>query len=51
MLSGDEGMAWHFGDMTDGPIRWWLYLYNKDSLSVGMVVGLEDIGKATKSVR
>ena len=51
MLSGDEGMAWlTLGDMTDGLLGGGFIYTNKDSLSVGMVVGLEDIGKATKSV-
>lgn len=51
MLSGDEGMAWLIlGDMTDGLLGGGFIYTNKDSLSVGMVVGLEDIGKATKSV-
>ena len=51
MLSGDEGMAWlTLGDMTDGLLGGGFIYTNKDSLSVGMVVGLEDIGKANKSV-
>ena len=51
MLSGDEGMAWlTLGDMTDGLLGGGFIYTNKESLSVGMVVGLEDIGKANKSV-
>lgn len=51
MLSGDEGMAWlTLGDMTDGLLGGGFIYTNKDSLSVGMVVGLEDIGLADKSV-
>ena len=51
MLSGDEGMAWlTLGDMTDGLLGGGFIYTNKDSLSVGMVVGLEDIGSAGKSV-
>lgn len=51
MLSSDEGMAWlTLGDMTDGLLGGGFIYTNKDSLSVGMVVGLEDIGLADKSV-
>ena len=51
MLSGDEGMAWlTLGDMTDGLLGGGFIYTNKDSLSVGMVVGLDDIGSANKSV-
>ena len=51
MLSGDEGMAWlTLGDMTDGLLGGGFIYTNKESLSVGMVVGLEEIGKANKSV-
>ena len=51
MLSGDERMAWlTLGDMTDGLLGGGFIYTNKESLSVGMVVGLEDIGKANKSV-
>ena len=51
MLSGDDGMAWlTLGDMTSGLLGGGFIYTNKDSLSVGMVVGLEDIGKANRSV-
>lgn len=51
MLTGDQGMAWlTLGDMTDGLLGGGFVYTNKDSLSVGMVVGLEDIGTASKSV-
>ncbi|MFR2415520.1 MAG: FAD-dependent oxidoreductase, partial [Veillonella nakazawae] len=51
MLSGDDGMAWlTLGDMTSGLLGGGFIYTNKDSLSVGMVVGLEDIGKADRSV-
>ena len=40
MLSGDDGMAWlTLGDMTSGLLGGWFIYTNKDSLSVGMVVG------------
>ena len=51
MLSGDDGMAWlTLGDMTSGLLGGGFIYTNQDSLSVGLVVGLEDIGKADRSV-
>lgn len=51
MLTGDDGMAWlTLGDMTDGLLGGGFIYTNKDSLSVGMVVGIDDIGSASRSV-
>lgn len=51
MLTGNQGMAWlTLGDMTDGLLGGGFIYTNKDSVSVGMVVGLEDIGSAKHSI-
>lgn len=50
-LNDKEGMAWlTLGDMTDGILGGGFIYTNEGSLSVGMVVGLEDIGKANRSI-
>ncbi|MCF0158562.1 MAG: FAD-dependent oxidoreductase [Veillonella sp.] len=51
MLTGNQGMAWlTLGDMTDGLLGGGFIYTNKDSVSVGMVVGLENIGSAKHSI-
>lgn len=51
MLTGNQGMAWlTLGDMTDGLLGGGFIYTNKDSVSVGMVVGLEGIGTAKHSI-
>lgn len=50
-LTGDEGAAWLFAGTCSDGLMGGGYLYtNKDSISLGMVCGLGEIEKATKSV-
>jgi len=50
-LQGDEGMAWMFaGTPSDGRMGGGFLYTNKTSISLGVVIGLEGIGDAKKSV-
>ncbi|HEF0061830.1 TPA: FAD-dependent oxidoreductase [Citrobacter pasteurii] len=50
-LSGNEGAAWLFAGSPSNGLMGGGFLYtNKDSVSLGLVCGLGDIGHATKSI-
>lgn len=50
-LEDGKGMAWlTLGDMTDGILGGGFIYTNQESLSVGMVVGLEKIGTTQQSI-
>lgn len=50
-LEGQDGCAWlSLGDMTDGLMGGGFIYSNKDSLSIGLVVGLDSLGQSQASV-
>ena len=50
-LEENEGVAWlTLGDMTDGIMGGGFVYTNKDTMSVGLVVGLHDIGNTDKTI-
>lgn len=50
-LTGNEGLSWLFmGDITHGLMGGGFLYTNKDSLSLGIVVGLEHIGESDATI-